>query len=291
MHHRLFAPTPQSRPPAPSDAPTLTRDQLRRLQRLHAALAPVLQNALRGAIPEATLTLLSLTDTVAGDYAPVAGHFDCQAGFRAALSDAGLLDCCDALAWAFVSRQLGCGDEPPPAGRTLSEIERQLWLGALEPVLDAYAAGWPASLRVRAALETDPSALPADEPIFAAVYAVAAPGLEGHLGVVLRLPAWRTVLDALNEPLPTEPVRHELLSAISDVRFPAQVLLGATHVTIRDMLQLQTGDIICLDQPADAPLQVRINEQPRLTGRATLEHNRYVITVETILPGGARHES
>jgi flagellar motor switch protein FliM len=290
MHHRLFAPPVSGRAPAPPETPALTREQVRRLQRLHAALAPVLQTALRALIPDAGVTLLSLTDTVAGAYAPVAGRFDCQAGFRAALPDAGLLECCDALAWALVSRQLGSTDDPTPTTRGLSEIERQLWLAAVEPLLAAYANGWPVELRVRAALEADPTLLPADEPVFAAVYAVTASGLDGRLAVLLRLPAWRAALAPLDAPPPAEPVRHELLDAISDVQVPALVLLGSTTVTIRDMLALQPGDIICLDQPADAPLEVRINAQPRLTGRASLEHNRYVITVDTILPGGPRHE-
>ena len=75
-----------------------------------------------------------------------------------------------------------------------------------------------------------------------------------------------------------------LLDVIGDCVLPARVLLGSTRMTVADLLSLHTGDIICLDQDQDAPLEIHISGRPKLLGQAQVQHGQITVTIEKTAP-------
>ncbi len=57
-----------------------------------------------------------------------------------------------------------------------------------------------------------------------------------------------------------------ILRQIEEVEVEASVELGSTQITVQTLLDLQTGDIIRLDQDRDSELIVRVEGVPKFTG-------------------------
>ena len=72
----------------------------------------------------------------------------------------------------------------------------------------------------------------------------------------------------------------DLLDAIGDSALTARAVLGTTRISISDLLSLRAGDVICLDQDADAPVEIHVGDRARLLGEARIRNGRYVVTVQ-----------
>jgi flagellar motor switch protein FliM len=59
---------------------------------------------------------------------------------------------------------------------------------------------------------------------------------------------------------------RRMVRQIEDVTVEASVELGGTEISVRTLLELQVGDIICLDQDSDGELILRIEGIPKFMG-------------------------
>jgi flagellar motor switch protein FliM len=61
--------------------------------------------------------------------------------------------------------------------------------------------------------------------------------------------------------------------------------LGSTEVTVRHLLDLQIGDIICLDQNSDSEIVIRIEGTPKFLGLPRVIKQRKALEITSrILP-------
>jgi flagellar motor switch protein FliM len=72
---------------------------------------------------------------------------------------------------------------------------------------------------------------------------------------------------------------HELRS----VQIPLSVLIGQTRLSIRDLLQLQTGDILCLDKSSDSNLMVQFGGKTKMAGKSGLVGRKKAVKIVEIL--------
>lgn len=268
--------------------PSLEREQARLLQAHHVTTTDRLATALAGSLGSVNVSLVSLAETTVDAHRTQEDTPVCCLGFGLKGTPAGWLECSESLAVLILDCLLGLAGSEPRDTRALGEIERQLLLDALRPAADAYAETWKgqAALQIR----TGESDLEADsnEPLYVATCELRTAQSAGRLHLVLRLPAWRTVLASVPrtpKPAPSR-VNTALLGTIGECLVPARALLGSVPITVRDLLSMRPGDIICLESPADAPLEIRVGNQPKLLGRAAIQHGRYVITIEQSAPRG-----
>src|SRR5690625_3419534 len=56
----------------------------------------------------------------------------------------------------------------------------------------------------------------------------------------------------------------ELTNLVKQVDVTTTALLGKSTITLKDLLYLKQGDLIALDQPIDKPLQLVINNEPKM---------------------------
>ena len=64
-----------------------------------------------------------------------------------------------------------------------------------------------------------------------------------------------------------------------------KAVVGSTNVAMRDFVQLEPGDVIRLDQPANDPLQVLVGDRLRYKGKAGLIGTRKAVQIdEEMLP-------
>ncbi len=61
---------------------------------------------------------------------------------------------------------------------------------------------------------------------------------------------------------------RRILHQLEETRVEASVEIGSADVPLGTLLNLQVGDIICLDQDCDSQLVVKIEGVPKFTGYA-----------------------
>lgn len=81
-----------------------------------------------------------------------------------------------------------------------------------------------------------------------------------------------------------ERTRRRMEALIATAPLDISVQLGSTDVTVRQVMDLRVGDTIVLDQRAQRPLQIRVNQQHRFNGRPGMVGNRIGMTVTSIHP-------
>jgi len=73
------------------------------------------------------------------------------------------------------------------------------------------------------------------------------------------------------------------MKMLFDVPLQISVLLGSTQVTIKDLLQLQTGSVIEVDKLAGEPLEVLINKKEVARGEVLVINDNYGIRLTDII--------
>jgi flagellar motor switch protein FliM len=74
-------------------------------------------------------------------------------------------------------------------------------------------------------------------------------------------------------------LEHELES----VELSMATLIGKTTLTVRDLLQLQRGDVLCLDKAYDSDLVVQVEGKNKLAARPGLIGRKKAIKIVKIL--------
>jgi flagellar motor switch protein FliM len=57
---------------------------------------------------------------------------------------------------------------------------------------------------------------------------------------------------------------------INSVNLPVSVVIGQTRLSIRDLLQLQHGDILALDKAYDSDLIIQVGTKTKMMGKSGL---------------------
>ena len=81
----------------------------------------------------------------------------------------------------------------------------------------------------------------------------------------------------------TKETRELLENEIRDIPLTISTVIGRTSLTIRDLLQLQHGDILCLDKPFDSDLTVQIEGKTKMAARSGLVGRKKAIRITKII--------
>jgi flagellar motor switch protein FliM len=78
--------------------------------------------------------------------------------------------------------------------------------------------------------------------------------------------------------------RQRTLRQLERVSLPVSVGLGAASVSVNDILNLEVGDIICLDTPANGTLPMTVDGRARYRVRPGVTGARLAVRVDQVLP-------
>jgi len=81
----------------------------------------------------------------------------------------------------------------------------------------------------------------------------------------------------------TTETRSVLETEIQDLPLMLSTTIGKTTITIRDLLQLQRGDVLVLDKPFDSDLNVQIDGKSKMAARSGLIGRKKAIKITRIL--------
>jgi flagellar motor switch protein FliM len=194
----------------------------------------------------------------------------------------GLLIMSCELAFFMVEKLLGgyFDQKSVLPNRPLTTIERHVLQGAFnDACLDLEKAFQPLE-KLDSALvkvETNPrlvSIVPPDTLVIVCNYAVNLRDLSGEITLVLPLPSLEPLRDKLREQMAplTKKIDPAWLSRIGaeilDMEAEVAVRLTEVGLSVRDILNLQVGDIIDLDRTPTAPLTLLVEGKPKFLAQA-----------------------
>lgn len=78
----------------------------------------------------------------------------------------------------------------------------------------------------------------------------------------------------------------ELTKLVRDIDVTAVALLGKAEITLKDLLYLKPGDVISLDQSIDEPLQLAVNDEPKMYVQVGKKHKKLAVQVLDKIKGG-----
>lgn len=254
---------------------------MRTLQIVHACFAHELEEALGNMIGPVTVTLLSLQESpMIAELSACAWRvaFASPQGYR------GTMEYSAEFALLLIDHLLNCQGDLLREACPLSQIEQHMLREATVPLLDAYAGAWSRFTTLRFQPVNTDGADMAGEQRWEARYTVHTSQGNGCLQILLPRANWEglvTEAGARQSEIPLPATGHpDLLTVLEDCNVTVRAILGRTRVTVRELLHLAVGDIICLEQQASAPIDICIGNQTKLRGTAQVEDGAFIITTE-----------
>jgi flagellar motor switch protein FliM len=76
-----------------------------------------------------------------------------------------------------------------------------------------------------------------------------------------------------------EEIRQGILHRVQNADVEVRGILGRTTITMREVLSLQPGDVIKLDQHLDEPISIIINGKKWISGRPGISRNQMAVKI------------
>ncbi|MGE5371350.1 MAG: flagellar motor switch protein FliM [Solirubrobacterales bacterium] len=204
------------------------------------------------------------------------------------------------LGFAMLDRLFGGPGYPPDKIRGLTEIEETVMERIAQKMLTYLEEPWSGIVQIEPILERIDS-----NPQFTQIVSpsdmVVIVSLETRMGEVLGIInicvpflVLEPVIDKLNvhyyysssmkqrSPVGTEAIRQR----IRDTVVPLRVVLGRTVITVKDLLELNVGDVVPLERGINDDLEVIIGHQTKYLVRPGISSNRMSVQIVKVIEEG-----
>lgn len=216
----------------------------------------------------------------------------------------GVLEIQPQLAFSMIDRLFG-GNGGYTVNRALTEIERTIVSRLSQQMLDISKEAWANVIDLRPRVEVIES-----NPQFAQIVSPAEMVIlisltttigqtDGIINFCLPYIVLEPVLDKLSahywfsrDVKEDDPVQQQFLQQqIESAKIPVQVVLGTTTITVKDLLDIQVGDVVPVDRRINHNLDVYIGNRCKFVAKPGMLHNRLAVQI-TGLTGkeGANYE-
>jgi flagellar motor switch protein FliM len=276
----------------------LSKNQLRTLQAVHESFGETFSSYLISRLQTTlNINVTSVDQVFYSEYVLSIGNPSCLYLFRIVESDAlAVLELSPQLVLALVSRLLGGGLEAEKDPRLLTQIEQSIIKGIVLRALSDLQKAWKTVGSLTFQLERYESEgdfvqiAPMSE-IVLLVSLELSFGEQKHLMNIcfptfaldevlskLNLQSLKSMLTTKGESKWSKP----LLRDISSTSVPARGLLGTTTLLLRELLDLEPGDILRTNVSIASEVQVEIGGKPWLYGRPGVSNGRLAVRVERV---------
>jgi flagellar motor switch protein FliM len=265
-------------------------DQLKRLRDvaevLSRDLTATLSAALQGAFP---ITLSEFKELYVSRQDSQAGSYYIPLNFDERLAGFLLLSRETAIGW--VTKLLGgLADAEVGENRTLSTLENDLLLDVTKKIVATISRvsrdnGGP-SVTHTPTVSADPIEL-IEEGQIADLCKITFQRNEGEKA----LPFSLVVLSELLEPIAgvvrppersADEVRRDMLAHVKSVPMNVKVRLGTVNISMRDLVALESGDVILLQRPVEDPIDVIVSGKTIMAGQPVQHHGWYGLQILSV---------
>ena len=275
----------------------VSKDQMRALQNLHEGYARQFSTSLTNFLRTFVETeLVSVDQLTYSEFVMSVSNPSCIYIFRMEpLDGLAIFEINPGLVFNIIDRLFGGLGRPLEINRELTMIEqnvinkivlrglddlRTVWeqIGAFTPKIDSY--------------ETNPQFVqiaPPGETLILISLEVRMPNAANLMSICFPYMMLESVINSLavgnwtSTGQATPETREIMEQELKDVGIKLSTVIGNTKLTIRDLLQLQRGDVICLDKPQNSDLIVQIGGRTKLAGKAGLIGRKKAVKITSVL--------
>ncbi len=276
----------------------VSKDQMRTLQNLHEGYArqfsTTLTNFLRTFVE---IELVSVDQLTYSEFVMSISNPSCIYLFRMEpLDGTAIIEINPSLVFFIIDRLFGGQGRPSEQNRELTLIEQNVITRIVERGLNDLKEVWEHigvfSPKVET-YETNPQFVqiaPPGETVILISLEVRMENASGLMSLCFPFMLLESVINHLSgeswmssQSAATVETRSMLEHEIESMKVPLSALIGQTRVSIRDLLQLQTGDVLCLDKHRDSDLAVQVGKKTKMAGKTGLVGRRKAIKITRVL--------
>ena len=276
----------------------VSKDQMRTLQNLHEGYArqfsTTLTNFLRTFVE---IELVSVDQLTYSEFVMSISNPSCIYVFKMEpLEGSAILEINPSLVFFIIDRLFGGQGKPSEQNRELTLIEqnvihrivergltdlKEIWehVGIFSPKIETY--------------ETNPQFVqiaPPGETVILISLEVRMQNASGLMSLCFPFMLLESVINNLSgaswmssQNLATTETRTLLEHEIVSVDLPVSVVIGQTRLSIRDLLQLQRGDVVALDKPRESDLVIQVGGKTKMAGKSGLIGRKKAAKITRIL--------
>jgi flagellar motor switch protein FliM len=281
-----------------------SNNQLATLRTLHDNFTRLLNNALSLYLrTRVDATISSIEQISYGDFIASVDNQSILVIFSMdPLPGSGIVQMDLNLAFSIIDRLLGGPGWFPAKLRDLTDIERTLMQRFIARMLNSYRESWnyllTLSLKIEA-LDSNPQFIPRIIPLDQIVAYVTCELKVGDKTGTMNFCLPFLVLQSISAQLSdfqwspsvvagrgmTEDDIAQLVKNVERAEVEFEVELGRTVVSLRDLIALQVGDILLLDELTSEPLIARINDQEKFKVYAGRNRDQLTVQIVDIIQG------
>lgn len=276
----------------------VSKDQMRTLQNLHEGYARLFSTTLTNFLRTfVEIELVSVDQLTFSEFVMSISSPSCIYIFKMEpLEGSAIVEINPSLVFFIIDRLFGGQGRPSEQNRELTPIEqnvvhriverglsdlKDVWehIGVFSPKIEAY--------------ETNPQFVqiaPPGETVILISLEVRMQNASGLMSLCFPFMLLDSVITNLSgeswmsaQSTSTKETRGVLEHEIKMLTLPLSVVVGQTNLTIRDLLQLQRGDILCLDKRKDSDLIVQIGSKTKMAAKTGLIGRRKAIEITKII--------
>lgn len=209
-----------------------------------------------------------------------------------------LVDISNSITFALIERLLGGSGNGLTMEREFTEIEISLMEKIFKQIVYFTKESWLNIVDIKPEMkriETNSrlmQTMSMDEIVVIIIMNVTIKSVKGTLSVCIPCISLESVLNKSQnfsynrkkqEIIQDTSTKEALLEHIKDSPLDIKALFGGTTLTLNDIVNLQVGDVIKLDQKIDSEVKVNIGDKTWFTGIPGMKKNRKVIKVDKVL--------
>ena len=280
----------------------IAKDQLRTLQIIHENFGRLFQTFLSGYLRAPVKTTILTVDQLA--YSEFSNAISNPAflsiiDFKP-LNGQILVDISTDVVFSMLDRLLGGDGTDKQDLRPFSEIELSLLENMMNKVIPIIQETWTNVIELKPRLdkiEVNPQfaqIVPPNETIALITMNIEVGSTKGMLNICIPYLVIEPILDKLSTrywfSTSEKNLTKEELSVIRErilgTKVPVRAELGSTTVRIKDVLNLQVGDVIKLDANIDDMAKVKVGSQVKFLGDIGVSKNKMAIKIVNVLKDG-----
>jgi len=212
------------------------------------------------------------------------------------LEGSGVIEINPSIAFPMLDRLLGGKGEPFDASREFSDIELSLFETILRVMMSTLKEAWGPVMEIYPAIESKESSpnvvqiVAQNEIVVMVVMEIIIGHSSGMMNICYPVISLEPVLPKLasrdlmlNETNSKKSRNKELQVLLGGAKVTVEANLGESELTLRDILELDSGDIIRLNSPADDTVILSIDGKDRFKGEIGLRRFRKSVQITEII--------
>ncbi len=212
------------------------------------------------------------------------------------LEGSGVIEINPSIAFPMLDRLLGGKGEPFDASREFSDIELSLFETILRVMMATLKEAWGPVMEVYPAIESKESSpnvvqiVAQNEIVVMVVMEIIIGHSSGMMNICYPVISLEPILPKLasrdlmlNETNSKKSRNKELQVLLGGAKVNIEANLGESELSLRDILELEAGDIIRLNTPADDTVILSIDGKDRFKGEIGLRRFRKSVKVTEVI--------